>query len=93
MSRRRNFARVQVKAAPGGILADFADLPALAPSGAVAGTDAVVPSDYAELADSAVLSIVLVGVVDPLEAERTERANAKVQQLVEMGFPKDRAAR
>jgi hypothetical protein len=86
-------ARVQVKAAPGGILADFADLPALAPTGAVAGTDAVVPPEYAALADSAVLSIVLVGVVDPFEAERAERANAKVQQLVEMGFPKERAAR
>jgi hypothetical protein len=82
-------ARVQVKAAPGGILADFADLPAVAPT----GTDAVVPPEYAALADSAVLSIVLVGVVDPFEAERAERANAKVQQLVEMGFPKERAAR
>ena len=93
MSRRRNFARVQVKAAPGGILADFADLPELAPSSAVAGTVGVVPPDYAELADSAVMIIVLVGVLDPIEAERAERATAKVQQLVEMGFPKDRAAR
>ena len=93
MSRRRSFARVQVKAAPGGILADFADLPELAPSSAVAGTVGVVPPDYAELADSAVMIIVLVGVLDPIEAERAERATAKVQQLVEMGFPKDRAAR
>ena len=90
---RARRACVQVKAAPGGILADFADLPALAPTGAVAGTDAVVPPEYAALADSAVLSIVLVGVVDPFEAERAERAKAKVQQLVEMGFPKERAAR
>ena len=82
-----------MKAAPGGILADFADLPELAPSSAVAGTVGVVPPDYAELADSAVMIIVLVGVLDPIEAERAERATAKVQQLVEMGFPKDRAAR